>query len=343
MTMNLQESSRQLIERHRTLLKEEYSRILPPGCPYALVDFPDHSNVGDSAIWVGERRLLKAITGRDPSYVSTIRSFDPDVVKKLPRDCPILIHGGGNLGDLWIKHQEFRELLLMAGFNRPIVQLPQSIRFGDADRAKRFADIVKGREDFTLLVRDRKSLTSAKDRLGISARLVPDSAVGIGPRHEAKTPEYDAVMLLRTDHEGAIDDDCANTVPQNTLARDWLEEPDDFASRTFKDNRRHALKKLRLGTQQRRLMFYDLLAERRVERGLALLSKGRVTVTDRLHGHILSVLLGLPTVSLDNSYGKVSTYIDAWTSDYAGLRRADDIPQAMQALPGLLSETSASA
>ena len=46
-----------------------------------------------------------------------------------------------------------------------------------------------------------------------------------------------------------------------------------------------------------------------------MLSKGRAVITDRLHAHILCVLLGIPHVVLDNSYGKVRSFYDTWTSD----------------------------
>ena len=36
-------------------------------------------------------------------------------------------------------------------------------------------------------------------------------------------------------------------------------------------------------------------------------------VTSRMHGHILCCLLSVKTKLLDNSYGKNSTYFDAWT------------------------------
>jgi pyruvyl transferase EpsO len=38
-----------------------------------------------------------------------------------------------------------------------------------------------------------------------------------------------------------------------------------------------------------------------------------VVVTDRLHGHILALLLGIPHVVLDNSYGKLHHFIRTWT------------------------------
>ena len=48
-------------------------------------------------------------------------------------------------------------------------------------------------------------------------------------------------------------------------------------------------------------------------RGLGLLSGGERIVTDRLHGHILALLLGIPHIVLDNDYGKLAAYIRVWT------------------------------
>ena len=60
--------------------------------------------------------------------------------------------------------------------------------------------------------------------------------------------------------------------------------------------------------------------------GLQLLQRGRVLVTDRLHGHILSTLLGVPHVLLDNQDQKLSSFHNTWTR---GLRlaRVADTPQ----------------
>ena len=124
-----------LISTHRDCLRQIYAQHLRWGSPYALVDFPDHANVGDSAIWLGELVLLRAITGRDPSYVSAWHDFDRDAFLHSCPDGPVLIHGGGNLGDLWSHHQRFRESLLTAFPDRTIVQLPQSIFFRDGGAA----------------------------------------------------------------------------------------------------------------------------------------------------------------------------------------------------------------
>lgn len=79
--------------------------------PYAILDFLDHSNVGDSAIFLGELAWLKAAIGRDPSYVCSMRSYTDDIDRQLP-DGTIYLHGGGNFGDVWPRHQVFCENIM---------------------------------------------------------------------------------------------------------------------------------------------------------------------------------------------------------------------------------------
>jgi exopolysaccharide biosynthesis predicted pyruvyltransferase EpsI len=50
-------------------------------------------------------------------------------------------------------------------------------------------------------------------------------------------------------------------------------------------------------------------------RGSRLLSRGRVIITDRLHGHILGLLLGIPQVLVGDRYGKVKSFYESWTRD----------------------------
>lgn len=38
-------------------------------------------------------------------------------------------------------------------------------------------------------------------------------------------------------------------------------------------------------------------------------------ITSRLHGHILSCLLDVPSLVVDNSYGKNKAYYEEWTKD----------------------------
>jgi pyruvyl transferase EpsO len=61
---------------------------------------------------------------------------------------------------------------------------------------------------------------------------------------------------------------------------------------------------------------HDELAALQLARGHALLADGAVVVTDRLHGHLLSLLLDQPHVLLPDRYGKIHNSWLTWTYDW---------------------------
>ncbi|WP_233150583.1 polysaccharide pyruvyl transferase family protein [Sphingomonas mollis] len=303
------------ITAQRTALDMLYRRHVAPGQSYALVDFPDHANVGDSAIWLGETRMLRAVTGRAPDYVSTWADFDEAAFRRACPDGVLFLHGGGNLGDIWVHHQAFREDMLRTIRDRPVVQLPQSIHFRDTARIASFAGVVADHPDFHLYVRDRQSLDIAARHLACAIDLAPDSAFALGPQSRPAPADCDVLMLMRTDDERRAEDRSALADMTGGVILDWLDDdtlPDAADTTTAQA--------------------HDLAATARVERGLRLLSRGRRIVTDRLHAHILATLLGIPHVALDNDYGKISAYIACWTRDCDGVRTAASAGEAIAQL-----------
>jgi exopolysaccharide biosynthesis predicted pyruvyltransferase EpsI len=63
--------------------------------------------------------------------------------------------------------------------------------------------------------------------------------------------------------------------------------------------------------------------------GFELLGSARFVITDRLHGHILSTLIGVPHVLLDSKLGKNLNLHDTWTSNCACTRVANNIDEAL--------------
>src|SRR5262245_38556115 len=151
-----------LLERLQARVAAELADLA--GQPFALVDFPDHANVGDSAIWLGTIEYFRRQHHTEPRYVASIPAFSPAALRRAHPEGPILIHGGGNFGDIWLRHQAFRERLLETFPDRAIVQLPQSVHYGDARAADRTARIIARHGNVRLLVRDRASLAFAAAR-----------------------------------------------------------------------------------------------------------------------------------------------------------------------------------
>ncbi len=273
--------------------------LLPGGdVPVALLDFPNHYNVGDSAIWLGETDWLRRQRA-NVSYVCDVETYSKErLAARIGERGVILLHGGGNLGDFWYHHQQFRERVIQDFPANRIIQLPQTIYFVNAWAADQCATVFNSHPDLTILCRDQPSIEFARKRFDGARVLCPDMALALGPIPRPQAPAVDVFWLARTDTEslGAAAPGELAGVERD----DWLEEgPSELRDRN------HALsialkenpadwQKLQddLGAT------YDPLARERVARGCRLLSRGRAVITDRLHGHILCTLLGIPHVVL---------------------------------------------
>jgi exopolysaccharide biosynthesis predicted pyruvyltransferase EpsI len=312
-------------------LKDVIGKIISSGTEYALLDFPDYSNVGDSAIWLGEIKLLSQLTGNMPSYVSTVEMFDADELLHAVPFGPILINGGGNFGDIWCNHQAFREAILEKFKDRLVMQMPQSIKFYKESAVTRCASVIAAHPNFKLLVRDQQSLEFAQRHFACPTELVPDVATALGALTRPIAPSHDIFMLLRTDSERASYDHSSLDLA-NAVSTDWLEEPAHFRKTSYRVARIKSLLKGDWSPQQKRLALYQQLATGRLNRGLRMLSSGQHVITDRLHAHILSTLLDIPHVALDNNYGKVSGYIKTWPNIYPGIQVATTAKEALEKL-----------
>ncbi|MGL5838587.1 MAG: polysaccharide pyruvyl transferase family protein [Sphingorhabdus sp.] len=313
----------------QALIADGFSDIVSPDTRFALLDFPDHDNIGDSAIYSGELAFLDRHRMK-PAYVSTTENCDWPVLERSIGDGPIFLHGGGNFGDLWPWYQPFREEVLRRYPGRPVIQFPQTLFYKSQEALDRTARIIERHGAFTLYVRDHVSYDLATRNFQCQIRLCPDMAFCMGflKRHR---PDLDLLLHLRTDMEAAeeyrIDD---NAIDGSFSRADWPKEDEDFAERS----RQRDLVKLSFafakgGRNQYLETRYRLLAQHRVRKGIALLSRGRHIITNRLHGHILSFLLDIPHCVLDNSYGKTSSFMKAWETSGENVAQADTLDQAL--------------
>ncbi len=331
-----------LVASLRARLDEVLDPLLADVSRCALVDFPNYPNVGDSAIWLGERAFLRD-RGIDVVYVCDVDTYTPEELRSVlgPRDA-ILLHGGGNFGDLYPRHQRLRERVVADFPRHRIVQLPQTLRFESPEAAGRAGEVLAGHPDFHVLARDTESVRIASE-LGLNTRLSPDAAFALGSLPRAE-PAVDVFWLSRTDGERAV-----GAVPETSGGltvdvADWFpgppRGPGEWSRAGFREVRRRVLAgsgPARRSARRRVAPRFDDRAAAEVARGAALLSRGRTVVTDRLHGHILSLLLGIPHVVLDTRHGKISGFREAWTRDAEGVVPASTPAAALAAAARLLA------
>jgi exopolysaccharide biosynthesis predicted pyruvyltransferase EpsI len=141
----------------RSFVGDTLRTLIPAETPCALIDFPDHPNVGDSAIWLGERAALNWF-GVPILYTCSTRTYAQAELRSRLRHGTILIHGGGNLGDLWPDHEALREAVIRDFPHNKIIQLPQTVWFRGADNLARARTVFNAHPDLTILARDQRSL-----------------------------------------------------------------------------------------------------------------------------------------------------------------------------------------
>jgi pyruvyl transferase EpsO len=295
------------------------------GEPMAIVDFPDIRNVGDSAIWLGELAYLAKRKATNLAYVSRMRDFSEAELQARAPTGPIFIHGGGNFGDIWLPHQDFRERVMKRWPGRPVVQFAQSIHFGSPARAEQTARVISKHGNFTLFVRDEASKEFSEKHFDCRVLLCPDMAVCLGAL-KAPSPDMGVLAMLRGDREKAGSHDFS--AHPHLAVEDWVTEPwlpirvakaigAAGALRTFDPMRM-------------RLSRFNAAANQRLGRGLRQIGRARAIVTDRLHVHVLSLLLGKPHAVLDNSYGKIAGFMGAFSGGTNLSYRAKSLADAVE-------------
>ena len=316
-------------------------RVITPGSRVAHVGYPDHWNAGDPAIWLGTQHLLARL-GCRVVYQCSWRDYDRRVMAACLGEGPVLIAGGGNLGDLWPNHQLFRERILEDFPHHRVVQMPQSWCFEDPSNLVRFKALANRHRDFHVFMRDAPGAEIASAALKAPVTLCPDFSCGLGLLPRPAAALHAGIGLLRSDKEGGLAG--VAMLPASVKRVDWIDFTDEDAPYQSAVGQLHqALADCHDRARQRGadaaavMTGIDALATEiawiRVRRGLRLLAQGDWVVTDRLHGYLLAEALGIPHFILDNRNGKVRAYFDTWPSR-SGL---GTWLSSLEELPGYLS------
>jgi exopolysaccharide biosynthesis predicted pyruvyltransferase EpsI len=324
-----------LIGRLSTLIRGALDPLLAGEDRVALVDFPNHPNSGDSAIWLGQLRYLEE-KGISLAYTCEMRSFS---ARRLTRALPsgtVLLSGGGNLGDLWPTFEEFRERVVGSLPDHRLIQLPQTIEFASDVALARAATLFSTHGNLTMLVRDSQSLAVATDMFGLSAALAPDMAFALGPLPRPE-PQRSVVLLARRDIEriGASSESGSDwpSYASSGLAYPVIRKTSKIAGRIAKHVPTPGSSGWRVLDRT-----YTMLARERLASAARMVGAGEVLVTDRLHGHIIAMLMGVPHFLVDNSYGKLRRFHETWTADSTITHWADDLASAVEQATSLAGD-----
>jgi pyruvyl transferase EpsO len=301
--------------------------VIAPGSRCALLGYPNHTNPGDQAIWLGAKSALARLR-IEILYECSGRDYSRDALAAAVQDgAQIVFTGGGNFGDLWPATHALRERVLEDFRGTRTVQLQQTVHFSRAANLARTRKLLERHGNVTLVARDRPSLELAQHAFDVPVLLGPDLAFACPQTALGDRPAVDIAWIAREDRESRRT--ATDHVPGGAWRVDWnlreaeLRPLDGEAPlpssllELVKRNKR--LTKLaaandRDGHDWRELaQIRGQLTRRRLERGCRMLRRGRVIVTDSLHAHILGLMLGIPTVVTENNYGKLRATFETFT------------------------------
>lgn len=285
---------------------------------YALLDIPNHGNIGDNLIWEGEINFLRQ-TKYNCVYAANVLNWEEEKIQNAE---VILFHGGGNWGDLYRICQDHRLYVISKYKNKRIIVFPQTAWYNDESLLSADCQTINEHPNIVVCLRDKKSYEMLSEYIDKSKlRLIPDMAFFVDiPRITNNSTR--SLFLNRTDRENKDNLD----IPKGFEVSDWPTYPNSkFIYRlwyfTF-----YVKNRLSPRLQKNKLTSWLVDSEyglnrrngraRYVKKGISFFSKYKTIYTTRLHGLILGVLMGKDMYIVDNKYNKCKNFYDTWLFDF---------------------------
>jgi glycosyltransferase involved in cell wall biosynthesis len=268
-----------------------------------LVGTAEHSNIGDAAIVSGELEFIKKYypdyaVVEIPTYLFSEQY--PLMRAAITNDDLIFLHGGGNLGTLYLNEENVRRTVVSDYSNHKIVILPQTIYFSEdapgMAELRISAEIYNRHKNLTLFTRGLQSLRSAQAHF---ANVPSSNALDCAFLLNADFGyDRNGILLCIRDltDESGLTEQQYNAVFQ-TVAEEYPEY--DRSNNLYggdipKDIRRRV-----------------------VDDELKLFARHRVIVTDRLHGLVFSVITRTPCVLISSYRQKIAEFAENFADSNA--------------------------
>jgi len=290
---------------------------------YWLLEVPFYSNVGDTLIWQGEMDFLKGVDAR----CRGMHSLETFRFPKLDKDDLILFQGGGNFGDLWPRHHDFKMKVVEAYPDNEFIFLPQTIYFENPENMRQCASFLSGKR-VTICVRDKVSQMILKKHFNNEVLLVPDMAfcIDMGRWRSSMGTATRRRLLLKREDKELLASDALNGLEAigDIDIADWITfRGDNVYERIFNRLRRlvnrRPMRETWVASVTLGLYMRYIYRPFLIRSGIQQLSQYGEIYTTRLHAGILGLLLDKHVKFLDNSYGKNRNFYATWLEDCDGV------------------------
>jgi exopolysaccharide biosynthesis predicted pyruvyltransferase EpsI len=279
-----------------------------------LVGFPDHPNVGDSAIWLSTIAIFEDLDIKILGCIRENAFISKRLLKKLGNDENLVFvyKGGGDLGGRYPHVESLIAQLLKSFPNSMHVIFPQSVDLTEKSRLGDFLMMTMEKDNLFIFARDRTSHDYLRDN-GFKVFLTRDIVHQMKLTSSTKDVQG-VVLLMRNDPE---------KLAKIEYLSDEFWRMFDWPAETYKNKIRCKFVRASQKFKGFRSSFLSSLisleatrklASERLGRGIASINTSNVVISDRLHGVILAYLIGKKVYAIDNLNGKVHNYVETWGS-----------------------------
>lgn len=271
---------------------------------------PTHGNMGDQMIAYATNKYLENNFNEYKVieiYRDNVYKYAKSIKKILNKEDLIFLHGGGNMGNLYLEEEIVRRFIIKNFTENKIISMTQTMSF-IGKNAKEELEISKNiynkHKNLVLLSRENISYENMKENF-INAKVIncPDIVLYLNGKLRESSHVRDKIMTcLRNDKESLLLD---NKYKLIDMLKKNYSNIYEYDTHIYKPVFR----------EERELKIKDMLSK---------FLESKVVITDRLHGMVFAAITKTPcivTKSLDHKV--VGTY--EWIKDLNYIKLVDDL------------------
>lgn len=277
---------------------------------YLLLE-PEHDNIGDHAIAYAEEQFLENTTEDYNIFYLTEREYKlykKYLRKIIKKDDLIFLHGGGNLGDLYLQHEILRRDVIETFTDNKIILFPQTIDFSDSERGiselNKTVEIYSKHGNLVLVAREKMSYERMIKKFSKNKVLLTPDIVLYLNEYTGNKKRNGVLMCFRNDEE-------------KNLSNDKIDSIEKLLNKYYKNIKKTDM---RAGKQ-----IYWNDRENVLKEKIEQFYNSELVITDRLHGMIISTITSTPCIVFRNSNNKISETYNLWLKNKKYIKYATDI------------------
>ena len=278
---------------------------------FVLAGTPLHGNLGDHAIVLAERKMLKDIDENKEILEIPLHAllWHANFFKFIIKSKDILVQGGGSLGTLWMNLENMVRRLIEVYPNNKIVVLPQTVYFekNKMEEFEKSKQMYTKHKQFYICAREKDSYDLSCEMIGEEkVILMPDMVPYLKYDMKHIKTKQGAILCFRHDKEKTISD--------------------EMDKKVYECLQKYYQNDIKYTDTVQEYGISETMREEEVKKKIEEFAKVKLVVTDRLHGMVFSALAGTPCIALANCNYKIKGVYE-WIKHNNYVRFLEDMSQ----------------